>query len=141
MKQNPSHKIYGRDFLMHYIFRLISSFILGYLFIKWFPEIESNEASGVIIELVLHPVEFFASSIMFILGFIVHGNLIKAECLFFIRLSKGYVHKELLIIPAHAGMIYGLSLFGIWETLFFSFLAVFYGIISLDLRRQGGHHA
>ncbi|XXM74145.1 hypothetical protein ACQ0QQ_09855 [Lysinibacillus sphaericus] len=126
---------------MHYFFRLTGSFILGYLFIKWFPEIESAEASGVITELVLHPVEFFASSIMFIFGFIVQGSLVKAECLFIIRLSKGNVHKELLIVPVHACMIYGLSMFGIWETLFFSFLAVFYGIISLDLRRQGGHHA
>ncbi len=126
---------------MHYIYRLIGSFILGYLFIKWFPEIESNEASGVIIELVLHPVEFFASSIMCVLGFIVQGTLVKAECLFLIRMSKGNLHKELLIVPVHACMIYGLSLFGIWETLIFSFLAVFYGIISLDLRRQGGHHA
>jgi hypothetical protein len=126
---------------MHNMFRLIGSFILGYLFIKWFPEIESNQASEVIIELVLHPVEFFASSIMFILGFIVQGRLVKDECLLLLRLSKGYFHKELLIVPFHVCMIYGLSLFGLWGALFFSFLAVFYGIISLDLRRQGGHHA
>jgi hypothetical protein len=131
----------GGIFLMHYAVRLTGTFLLGYLFIKWFPDVKIHHASDVIVELVLHPVEFFAASIVFIFGFIVQGNLLKFEIFYVLRLFKGNVHRELLIVPIHACMIYGLTIFGLWETLFFSFLAVFYGIISLDLRRQGGHHA
>ncbi|WP_175991176.1 hypothetical protein [Bacillus sp. Marseille-Q1617] len=127
--------------MMHFAVRLVGTFLMGYLFIKWFPDVESHQTSDVIVELVLHPVEFFAASIVFIFGLVVQGNLMKFEFYYLIRLFKGHLHKELMIIPVHASMIYGLTLFGLWETLFFSFLAVFYGIISLDLRRQGGHHA
>jgi hypothetical protein len=131
----------GGIFLMHFAARLIGTFILGYLFIKWFPDFEAHHTSDVIVGLVLHPVEFFAASIVFILGLIVQGSLMKVELFYVIRLFKGDIHKELMIVPVHVCMIYGLALIGMWETLFFSIVAVFYGIISLDLRRQGGHHA
>ncbi|MCA1054672.1 hypothetical protein LCM10_06705 [Rossellomorea aquimaris] len=124
-----------------YLFRLLGTFLFGYLFIKWFPDMDVQETSDIVVELVMHPIEFFASSIVFIFGLLIQGKLLRTEFYYVMRLFKGDVHKELLIVPVHVCMMYGLFMMGSWETLFFSFLAVFYGIISLDFRRQGGHHA
>ncbi len=130
----------GGIFLINLLIKMISIFILGYLFIKWFPDVEWKDISEIIVQCVLNPIRFFAASIAFMAGLVVQGNVLKKEYYTIIRLLNGKAHKELLIIPFHFIIIYFLSLIGDWQTVIFSLLSMFYGIISIDFRRQGGHH-
>ncbi|WP_052504609.1 hypothetical protein [Rossellomorea aquimaris] len=127
--------------MINHTAKLLITFLLGYLFIKWFPAAELLDSSEFIVELVLNPVPFFAAMIAFMGGFLVQGSLLKFEWYSILRLMNGKLHKELLIIPIHLVIIYLLSCFGMWQTIAFSFLSIFYGIISIDFRRQGGHNA
>ncbi|MGM0751292.1 MAG: hypothetical protein ACQET6_05130 [Bacillota bacterium] len=127
--------------MINHTAKLLITFLLGYLFIKWFPAAELLDSSEFIVELVLNPVPFFAAMIAFMGGLLVQGSLLKFELYSILRLMNGKLHKELLIIPFHLVIIYLLSCFGMWQTIAFSFLSIFYGIISIDFRRQGGHNA
>ncbi|PFA63846.1 hypothetical protein CN378_16275 [Bacillus sp. AFS015802] len=127
--------------MINHFVKLIITFLLGYLFITWFPVTERFSSREFIVELVLNPVQFFAASIAFIVGVLVQGNVLKAELYSILRLRNGKLHKELAIIVLHIGLIYLLSAYGGWQTLIFSCSALFYGIISIDFRRQGGHNA
>ncbi|MBN8190779.1 hypothetical protein JI667_01340 [Bacillus sp. NTK074B] len=121
--------------------KLIISFVFGYLFITWFPVTERLTESEFIVEMVLNPIQFFAASIALMIGLLVQGNVLKAEIHSVIQLWNGRLHRELMIIPFHIGLIYALSVYGGWQTMIFSCSALFYGIISIDFRRQGGHNA
>ncbi|MBW3113352.1 MULTISPECIES: hypothetical protein [Bacillaceae] len=121
--------------------KLIITFLLGYLFITWFPVTERLTEPEFIVELVLNPIQFFAASIAFMIGLLVQGNVLKTEIHSVIQLWNGRLHKELVIIPFHIGLIFALSVHGGWQTMIFSCSAFFYGIISIDFRRQGGHNA
>ncbi|MCA1058296.1 hypothetical protein LCL96_05090 [Rossellomorea aquimaris] len=127
--------------MINYFAKLLITFLLGYLFITWFPVAERPTESEFIVELVLNPVQFFAASIAFMIGLLVQGNVLKAEIYSIIQFWNGRLHKELMIIPFHIGLIYALSVYGGWQTMIFSCSAFFYGIISIDFRRQGGHNA
>jgi hypothetical protein len=131
----------GGIFLINHFVKLIITFLLGYLFITWFPATESLNNPEFIVELVLNPVQFFAASIAFMTGLMVQVNVLKVEIYSILQLWRGKLHKELSIIPFHIGVIYALSGYGVWQTMIFSFSAFFYGIISIDFRRQGGHNA
>ncbi|NMH68793.1 hypothetical protein HF072_08345 [Bacillus sp. RO3] len=127
--------------MINVIGKLITSFILGYLFIKWFPGEKLLNSPEFIVELVLNPVPFFASMMSLMVGLMVQGNLLKFEFDVILKLSRGKLHKGLVVIPFHIVIIYLLSCLGMWQTMIFSFLSFFYGIISIDFRRQGGHNA
>ena len=129
----------GGIFLTNYFIKLLGSFIMGYLFIKWFPNVEEN--SEVIIQLVLNPVQFFAASTAFMIGLMLQGSLLKIELYSIFLLFSGKLHKGLYMIPIHVAMIYLLTFFGIWQAMIFSISAAIYGIISIDFHRQGGRHA
>ena len=127
--------------MINHFVKLIMTFLLGYLFITWFPASERFDKPEFIVELVLNPVQFFAASIAFMVGLMVQGNVLKAEMFSILQLINGKLHKELMIIPFHTGVLFVLSGYGVWQTMIFSCLAFIYGIISLDFRRQGGHNA
>ena len=131
----------GGIFLINHTVKLLITFLLGYLFITWFPAVELLNSSEFIVELVLNPVPFFAAMMAFMVGLMVQGNLLKFELYSILRLMNGKLHKELVFIPFHIGIVYLLSCFGMWQTMIFSFLSIFYGIISIDFHRQGGHNA
>jgi hypothetical protein len=131
----------GGIFLINLFVKLIITFLLGYLFITWFPVSDRFTRPEFIVEMVLNPVQFFAASIAFMIGLMVHGNVMKTELYSLLQLLNGKLHKELMIIPFHTGIIYVLCANGVWQTMIFSCSAIFYGIISLDFRRQGGHNA
>ncbi|WP_421379298.1 hypothetical protein ACOJQI_15090 [Bacillus salacetis] len=114
------------------IFKLAVSLITGYLFIKWCPVIELVSVSDIIVELVLDPVKFFASSIAFMAGFLINADLIKKEIAMIIDLFHGEYSAEIFLIPLHIGGFYLLSIAGLWQTLLFLCLALVYGMISVD---------
>jgi hypothetical protein len=122
----------GGIFLLLSILKLAVSLLSGYLFIKWFPVLEVRSVSDIIVELVLSPVSFFASSLAFLAGFLLNADLIKNEITLVMDLLRGEYSAELLIIPVHIAGLYLLSTTGLWQTLLFLCLALVYGMISVD---------
>jgi hypothetical protein len=127
----------GGIFLLLSIFKLAMSLLAGYLFIKWFPVIELVSISDIIVELVLSPVKFFASSIAFMAGFLINADLIKKEIAVIIDLFQGDYSAELLLLPLHIAGFFLLSTVGLWQTLLFLCLALIYGMISVDFSGNG----
>ncbi|BCB04563.1 hypothetical protein [Bacillus sp. KH172YL63] len=127
--------------MFNHVWKLLFTLLLGYLFITWFPAEEQVNEPEFIVELVLNPIQFFAASLAFMGGLMVQGNVVKIECSSILRLMRGKIHKELWLVPIHIIVISILCTLGLWQTMIFSCLAFFYGIISLDFRRQGGHDA
>ncbi|MGG4168514.1 hypothetical protein ABEW00_13770 [Rossellomorea vietnamensis] len=127
--------------MINHFVKLIITFLLGYLFITWFPASERYTNPEFIVEMVLNPVQFFAASIAFMIGIFCQVNVLKAEFYSILQLWNGKLHKELILIPFHLAVIYVLSGYGIGQSVIFSCSAIFYGIISIDFRRQGGHNA
>jgi hypothetical protein len=130
----------GGIFLYIHLLKLGITFILGYLFIKWFPDIQPIYFSEFVIQLILNPIEFFFGSIALMMGLIIQGGLLKVEFRSLFTAFKGKWQSPILLIPIHMITLYGLTLFGEWQTFVFSVLAFIYGIISLDLHGRGGQH-
>jgi hypothetical protein len=122
----------GGIFLFVHMLKMVMSLISGYLFIKWFPEMELLRLSDIIVELVLNPVEFFASSIAFMTAFLINADLMKKEIGLLIDLFQGRVSIVLFAIPLHIMCFYYLSIIGVWQTLILLCLALIYGMISVD---------
>ncbi|TMU86728.1 hypothetical protein FGG79_00845 [Bacillus sp. BHET2] len=127
--------------MINHVVKILFTLLLGYLFITWFPVEERLNNPEFIVELVLNPVQFFASSFAFMIGLMVQGNVLTVEFSSILHLLRGKLHKELLLVPIHIVVICLLGTYGLWQTMIFSCLAIFYGIISIDFRRQGGHNA
>lgn len=116
--------------------QLLLAFFCGYLFIKWFPVVFPFQLSELILVLVLKPFEFFAASILFIVGFMTYALLIKdgAE-----QLVKLYYRKKINVVDFFHSLFVIISFIflfqaGFWQTTVFFFFSVLYGMISLDFR-------
>ncbi|WP_409251207.1 hypothetical protein V1502_13735 [Bacillus sp. SCS-153A] len=117
--------------LLHSL-KVILSFLSGYLFIKWCPVSELAGISDLIVELVLNPVAFFASSIAFMAGFLLSADLIKKETTMLVQIFYGEYSAELIMFPVHIGGFYVLSTISLWLTMLLLSLALVYGMISVD---------
>ncbi|MGM0845992.1 MAG: hypothetical protein ACQEUT_13535 [Bacillota bacterium] len=118
--------------MLVYTLKIFMSLVTGYLFIKWCPVIELLSISDIIVELVLNPFMFFASSLAFMTCFLINADLIKKEILLLSNLIVGQYSVEVLVIPLHIAGIYFLSTIGLWQTLLFLCLGLIYGMISVD---------
>ncbi|WP_044022950.1 hypothetical protein [Bacillus sp. SG-1] len=118
--------------MLVHILKVVLSVLSGYLFIKWFPVNELVSVSDLIVELVLSPVMFFASSIAFMAGFLISADLIKKETTMILELFHGGYSAEILFIPVHIVGFYVLSTISLWQTLLLLSLALVYGMISVD---------
>ena len=118
--------------MLVHILKVILSVLSGYLFIKWFPVNELVSVSDLIVELVLSPVMFFASSIAFMAGFLISADLIKKETTMLLELFHGEYSAEILFIPLHIVGFYVLSTISLWQTVLLLSLALVYGMISVD---------
>ncbi|TYS18967.1 hypothetical protein FZC78_05590 [Rossellomorea vietnamensis] len=122
--------------MLVYLLKIFMSLITGYLFIMWCPVIELLSFSDIIVKLVLNPIQFFASSIAFMAGVLVNADLIKKEFLLLAHFFQGEYSFEVLAIPLHIAGLCFLSTIGIWQTLLFLCLALFYGMISVDFSKS-----
>jgi hypothetical protein len=114
------------------IFRIAMSLISGYLFIKWCPVIELVSMSDIIVQLVLSPVKFFASSISLMAGILLNAELFKEEAAMVMNIVHRPFPSEALVFPIHIAGLYFLSTLGLWQTMLFLCLALIYGMISVD---------
>ncbi|WP_163101025.1 hypothetical protein [Peribacillus alkalitolerans] len=108
--------------------------VCGLAFIKWFPLELPFSLNHFLTECILNPLDFFASSISFIIGFLCYASILKEGFVAFVEIIKDKKGQmRLLIIPILSLVsFYLLSTMSVLHTaLFFSF-SILYGIISLD---------
>ena len=114
--------------------QLIGGFICGYLFIEWFPISVPTGLTEILAACILRPVPFFASAIVFIVGFLTNAELIGEEIILTVRLfmkRKTTVFNLLFSLFFLTGFI-TLFLIGFWQTVVFFCSSILYGIISID---------
>ncbi|RIW28009.1 hypothetical protein D3H55_22400 [Bacillus salacetis] len=118
--------------MLRTILKVALSFLAGYLFINWCPVITLIRVSDMIVEFVLNPVRFFASSIAFMAAVLISAELIKNEASMILNLFQGNCSAEILVFPIHLAGVYYLSTIGLWQTMLLLSLSIVYGMISID---------
>ncbi|MGJ7919955.1 hypothetical protein [Neobacillus sp. LXY-4] len=119
------------------ICQLICGLICGFLVIKWIPFTLPIELSELFVSFVLDPVEFFAASVVFIIGTIIHGNLIK----YIFTLTVAFIRKQhgsyVKLILSYGAVVNFLILFKLsfWHALAFLCFSFVYGMISIDFSK------
>ncbi|WP_147533814.1 hypothetical protein [Bacillus marasmi] len=123
---------------MKMIFQLLVGYFCGLLMIKWLPLTFPIDASELFVSFVFNPLEFFAACIMFILGIIVNGNIIKGLMTTFIEaLKRRNVPSFQQCLSVSVVFIYLFLLKeGFWQTLALICFSVVYGMISFDFRKE-----
>ncbi|PLR99774.1 hypothetical protein [Bacillus sp. T33-2] len=121
------------------VVRFISGFVCTYLWTEWVPVSHPFDVSEFFVELVLDPFDFFVSAIIFIIGLIAYGSLIREG----IR-AAGLVSKKrqgaLLPVSFIWISILAVLLFlfkaGPWQMIIFLGFSLLYGIISLGFNEK-----
>lgn len=113
-------------------------FICGILMIKWFPLTFPIEASELFVSFVFHPLEFFAACLMFIIGIIVNGKIIKSMITILVTaVNKRNIPFQKFALGIVLLVVYAALLKeGFWQTLALLSFSIAYGIISLDFRKE-----
>ncbi|WP_108671094.1 hypothetical protein [Peribacillus acanthi] len=114
--------------------KLLVGIMSGLAFIKWFPLDLPFSLNGFLTECILNPLDFFASSISFIIGTLCHASILKEGFTEFIEFIKGRKGKVQIIFISTFSLVsfYVFSSMSVLHTaLFFSF-SILYGIISID---------
>ncbi|MEH7124337.1 hypothetical protein V7127_14020 [Bacillus sp. JJ1773] len=114
--------------------QLIGGFLCGLLFIEWFPISVPSGLTEILAACILEPVPFFASAVVFIIGFLTNAELIGEEVIQTVQLfmkRKTTLFNLLFSLFFLAGFI-TLFLLGFWQTVVFFCFSILYGIISID---------
>ncbi len=122
-------------FFMREIRLLVLSILFGGAFIRLFPVHKGESISDLIVGAVLSPGGFFVASAFFIAGFILQGKVIKVE----IQALRDRKPRYILMF-AHLLSILALTWVGWVHACIFISISCVYGMISLDLKREGGRH-
>lgn len=117
--------------------RLLLGIGCGYLFILLFPIDSPFLLSEFLLKFVVNPLAFFASSIVFIIGFITNALTFKdgIEESFLLYNQKDSNIVEIFFAVLLMVSFYVLFQTGFWQTMVFFSFSILYGIISLDFRR------
>ncbi|MFE8702646.1 hypothetical protein ACFYKX_18765 [Cytobacillus sp. FJAT-54145] len=119
------------------IIKLMIGFFCGYFYIKWMPISFPFTLSDLIVEYVLNPIEFFAATMVFFIGFIVNAELIRGG----VEQTVLLIHKKKIqlveFLTASFVLLSFIILFytAIWQTLAFFSFSLIYGIISVDFKK------
>lgn len=122
--------------MLYKTIQLLIGLLGGYFFIKWMPETLPFAFSRFIAALILEPLQFFAATVAFIVGFMNIASLIKSgiEKTVEFRNNREVNKMEILVaycVPVAFVLFLEMDIF--LTMLFFSFAFV-YGMISIDLR-------
>lgn len=120
------------------IVQLMVGFLCGVLMIKWFPITFPINPSELFVSFVFHPLEFFAACIMFIIGFIMNGKIIKRIAMVLIEAVKQRNLPSLEICLGVVLLVIQVFLLkeGFWQTLALLSFSFVYGMISIDFRKE-----
>jgi hypothetical protein len=122
-------------FFMREIRLLVLSVLFGGAFIRLFPVHKGETISDLIVGAVLSPGGFFVASAFFIAGFILQGKVIKVE----IQALRDRKPRYILMFT-HLLSIFALTWVDWVHACVFISISCVYGMISLDLKREGGRH-
>ncbi|MDF2903880.1 MAG: hypothetical protein K0S25_1518 [Bacillus sp. (in: firmicutes)] len=123
----------GGVFLVNSFVQLILGLLCGILLVKWMPLSYPISITEMFLKFVLYPLQFFASSIAFIFGSIIHGNLIRY--IFSITPSskkrRSNLIIRLLILLGVLINFFVLCNIGFWQSGFLLCCSIVYGMISV----------
>lgn len=119
------------------LLQVLVGFFCGYIFILSFPVKTPFNVSEFIYGFVLNPFEFFTTSVIFIIGFMVNATIIRDGVE---QIALLINQKQRNILEFICSLLLILSFFilfyiGFWQTVIFFCFSVLYGIISLDFKR------
>lgn len=117
----------------------VFSFLCGYVMISWIPIPNPFSFSDLILEFILNPLLFFASMILFMVGFIMNSKLFKGLIEDAYLLLKGRPISNLQFVITIVLIATGYAILfkmGTWHTLLFLTFSAIYGIISLDFKEN-----
>lgn len=135
-----SYIVMGGIFLLYKkIVKLLAGYGCGFLFIVWVPIHLPNNLSTIIVELVLSPVQFIAATFAFLIGFVIHAELIRdgtQKLIYCLQNKKTVINIELLILLIVFVTFYILSKISLWPTVVFFCFSFLYGMISIDFKQD-----
>lgn len=116
--------------------QLLFGMLCGYLYIIWMPETFPFAFSRFVAALIVDPLQFFAATVAFIVGFMNIASLIKGGIEKTMELKKNADFNKLELLIAYCVPIaFVLFLqFDIFLTLLFFCFAFVYGMISIDFK-------
>ncbi|MBX9972860.1 hypothetical protein [Cytobacillus firmus] len=128
---------------MFFIFlKLMTGFISGILFIKFFPVSIPMGIPDMIVIFVLEPAGFVLGMTFFLIAFIANAEIIRSIIEWTARLLKNMrslKHIDALFGPVLSLLLIGgffvLSVLSPWEAFALFCFSAIYGIISLDFKK------
>ncbi|MEH7501113.1 hypothetical protein V7152_03570 [Neobacillus drentensis] len=118
------------------VWKFFVIFLCGYILIKWIPINHPFVLSDFIISLVMNPLKFFAGAVVFFIGILITGRVIrelihkKRKTWQKRKISGVNLFFEYLYLFITLSLLFYLG----WEqTLVFFSLSLFYGMISIEL--------
>ncbi|QED48460.1 hypothetical protein [Cytobacillus dafuensis] len=114
-------------------FYCIISFFCGLLFIEWFP-IPIINITELVFSYILNPLNFFAASLVIIVGVLITAEMIREEMI--LKAIDSIKNREcnfnVLICIIFVINFITLINIGFWQTVVFFCFSIIYGIISID---------
>ncbi|MDE3839432.1 hypothetical protein C0966_08700 [Bacillus methanolicus] len=119
------------------LIQLALGFICGYLYINWVPIHNPFVISDFFAEFVLEPLEFLVAAIVFLIGLIANGDLlregIEKKTFAFIRRKNVSIYE----LAVNYSVIFSfiiMTRYGIWQTIVLFSFSFIYGMISIDFK-------
>ncbi|WP_153122674.1 hypothetical protein [Peribacillus tepidiphilus] len=116
--------------------KILIGSLCGFLFIKWFPISNSFQFETFLVELILHPLDYFMATFMFIIGFLCQASILKAgiEEIGRIWTKKPFNPVNLFVLLLAIGSFFFLWRYGKIQSYLFFCFSFIYGIISIDYK-------
>ncbi|WP_044749043.1 hypothetical protein [Bacillus alveayuensis] len=111
-------------------------FLAGLLFIRTLPNKKPFEITEFLLELILHPVQFFLAMLFFFISFLANAYLLKKsfeETYLFLK-KGGVKWHELLLSYTVVFTFYLLFLQSFWYTISLLLFSIIYSLLSLEFK-------
>jgi hypothetical protein len=133
----PSYISIGGIFLYKIICQLIMGFICGLLVIRWIPLSFPVDITNLFVQFILNPLEFFAASLVFIIGIVMNGNVIHSiiTMTFVLKNKNSFSLAQWFV---SFGVIFNFILLmneGLWQAVMLLIFSIVYGMISIDFQK------
>jgi hypothetical protein len=126
----------GGIFMLKKVLNYFVIFLCGYIVINWISITHPFVLADFFISLIMNPLKFFAASLVFFIGFLFTGKVIR-ELIHRTRNAwqkpgawRGDLFFEYLVLFF---IFFSLFYLGWEQTLVFFSLSLFYGMISIEL--------
>jgi len=117
------------------IISILAGYVAGLVFIRSIPIEKPFEITEFILELVLHPIQFFVGMVFFFISFLANAHLLKSgmEETYFLLKKKSIEWFHLILSYSVVLIFYLLFIQGFWQTIMLLMFSIFYCFLSLNL--------